>query len=366
MKYLDEFRNREAALALSVKIRDTVRKPINIMEICGGQTHTILKYNLESFLPEEVTLIHGPGCPVCVSPVEMIDRAIALASIKDVIFTSFGDMLRVPGSESDLLRAKAEGADVRMVYSPLDALKIARENPKKKIIFFAIGFETTAPANARTLLLAKAQNITNFFLLSSQMLVPPAIEAIFNNKAVRINALLAAGHVCTVTGLREYEQLAEKYKIPVVATGFEPLDILQGIYLSVKQSEEKRCEVENQYSRVVTREGNTHAQGMISKVFEIEERHWRGIGMIPRSGLKVKDEFSDFNALLRFDLNCITSNFDSECIAGEILQGIKKPDACPVFGKSCKPEHPLGAPMVSSEGACAAYFLYKKSDWKND
>jgi hydrogenase expression/formation protein HypD len=365
MKYIDEYRNFDAVKALSKKIHDISKKDISIMEICGGQTHTILKYNIEQFLPENITLIHGPGCPVCVTSVSLIDKAISLASRDGVILVSFGDMLRVPGSEQDLLSVKANGGDVRMVYSPLDAVKIAKDNPDKKVVFFAVGFETTAPSNARSVLEAKKLNLKNYFLLCANMLVPPAIEALMNNKNVKIQGLLAAGHVCTVMGLKEYEIIAEKYHIPIVATGFEPLDIITGIYEAVRQIEEEQHEVVNRYSRAVTREGNIHAQKLIEQVFDTVDKEWRGIGTIPQSGLSLKDEFSEFDADKNFKFNCIKLKENTNCIAGEILQGIRKPVDCISFGKECNPEHPLGAPMVSSEGACAAYFRYRKEKTKD-
>ena len=360
MKYIDEYRNKDLALAISKKIHKSSNKPISIMEICGGQTHTILKYNLEEFLPEEITMIHGPGCPVCVSPVDMIDKAISLASREKVILASYGDMLRVPGSERDLLAVKADGGDVSMVYSPLDAVKIAIRNPDKKVVFFAIGFETTAPANAKSVLEARRIGLKNYYLLCSQMLVPPAIEALLTNNYVKIQGILAAGHVCTIMGLDEYELIANKYSMPIVATGFEPLDILGGIYMLVKQFEEHKFNVENQYSRAVSKSGNIPAKEIINKVFEIEDREWRGIGIIPKSGLCLKDEYSDFDALKNFDFEESKIKEPINCIAGDILQGIKKPGQCPSFGTNCVPEHPLGAPMVSSEGACSAYYRYRK------
>ena len=360
MKFIDEYRNKDLIKAVSDKIHDITARQISIMEICGGQTHTILKYNLEEFLPAQINLIHGPGCPVCVTPVSFIDKAIELSMREDVILTSYGDMLRVPGSKNDLLFAKANGADIRMVYSPLDSVKIAKDNPERKVIFFAVGFETTAPANARAVLEAVQLNLNNYFMICSHMLVPPAIETLLSNTQIKLDGILAAGHVCTVMGLSEYEILSEKYHIPIVATGFEPLDIMNGIYLTVKQIEEKRCEVENQYSRTVTREGNTKAKEIINKVFIIDDREWRGIGTIKNSGLRLRDEYKKYDALLNFDFDKAEVIEKGICIAGEILQGLKKPDMCTSFGKDCKPEHPLGAPMVSSEGACAAYYRYRR------
>ena len=330
------------------------------MEICGGQTHTILKYGIEELLPEKVTLVHGPGCPVCVTPLEMIDKAISIASRDDVIFTSFGDMLRVPGSKNDLLSVKANGYQVKMLYSPLDAVMLAEKNPDKKVVFFAVGFETTAPPNAMAVAEAKRRNINNFSILCSHVLVPPAIEALLSSPNSRIQGFLAAGHVCTVMGYEEYIPLASKYKIPIVVTGFEPVDILQGVYMAVKQLEEKKHEVENQYSRVVQKEGNLPAKKLLAEVFDTVDRKWRGIGTIPKSGYQLKEAYAAFDAEKLFSVENIVSPESSLCIAGEVLQGLKKPIACSAFGKECTPEHPLGAPMVSSEGACAAYFHYGK------
>ena len=358
MKYLDEFRDGKAARKLSAEIKSVVTKPWQIMEICGGQTHSILKYSLEELLPEEITLIHGPGCPVCVTPLELIDKAIAIAQREDVIFTSFGDMLRVPGSKHDLLSIKAKGGNVKMVYSPLDAVKIAENYPDKNVVFFAVGFETTAPANAMSVIEAKRRGIKNYSILCSHVLVPPAIEALLSSKNNNIQGFLAAGHVCTVMGYEEYFPIAEKYNVPIVVTGFEPIDILQGILLTVKQLEAGKIEVQNQYSRVVTKEGNISAQKLLEEVFERTDRKWRGIGNIPSSGFKLKDEYSDYDAEKIFKVENIETEESPLCIAGEVLQGIKKPIECSAFGKECTPERPLGAPMVSTEGACAAYFHY--------
>jgi hydrogenase expression/formation protein HypD len=361
MKYIDEYRNTTTVNAVANRIREVTTSPWKIMEICGGQTHTILKYSLEELLPKEITLLHGPGCPVCVTPIEKIDKAIEIAK-QGAIVTSFGDMLRVPGSKMDLLSIKAAGADVRMVYSPLDSLKIADENKDKQVVFFAVGFETTAPSVARTVIEAKKRNLKNFFLLVSHVLVPPAIELLLNSSKISINAFLAAGHVCTVMGYKEYIPISEKYKVPIIVTGFEPLDILNGIYFAIKQLEEKRHCVENQYSRAVTKEGNLSAQKLLHDVFEITDRDWRGIGNIPMSGLKLNALYSDFDAENKFNLSKseTTPGKTNVCIAGEILQGLKKPKDCPAFRIKCTPSHPLGAPMVSSEGACAAYFYYRK------
>lgn len=364
MKYIEEFRELKSVNNLVNKIRSTLTQSWNIMEICGGQTHTIMKYNIEEFLPETITLLHGPGCPVCVTPLEMIDKAIAIAEKNDVILASFGDMMRVPGSKHDLLSVKANGGDVRMIYSPLDAVKLAKDNPGKKIVFFAVGFETTAPANAMSVLEAKRLNINNYSILCSHVLVPPAINALLSDKNSKINAFLAAGHVCTVMGYNEYFPLAEKFKVPIVVTGFEPVDILSGIYSAVKQLESKNFSVENAYSRVVSKEGNLHAQEIIKTVFEITDRKWRGIGTIPLSGYKLKKDFEDFDAENIFEVGFIEQQESLLCISGQILQGFKKPTECPAFGTLCNPEHPLGAPMVSAEGACAAYYSYKKQRTK--
>ena len=361
MKYLSEFRDPEAARILANKIREVTKHNWKIMEICGGQTHSILKYSIDELLPEQITLIHGPGCPVCVTPLEMIDKAIEIASRPDVIFTSFGDMLRVPGSKLDLLSVKANGGDVRMVYSPLDAVKIAQSNPDKNVVFFAVGFETTAPANGMSVLRAKELGLKNYSILCSHVLVPPAIEALMSGFNSNINGFLAAGHVCTVMGYEEYFPLVEKYEIPIVVTGFEPIDILQGILKCVTLLEEGKNVVGNEYSRAVRREGNIAAKEIIRKVFEVTDRKWRGIGLIPKSGLKLRDEFVDFDAEKIFDIGDLKVDEPEICIAGEVLQGLKVPTECPAFGKECTPENPLGAPMVSSEGACAAYFHYKKT-----
>ncbi|MCX7880005.1 MAG: hydrogenase formation protein HypD [Ignavibacteria bacterium] len=360
MKFLDEYRNYKYIFALTKKIDQMVTSPLSIMEICGGQTHTILKYDLESLLPDKVSLIHGPGCPVCVTPVELIDKAIELALNPEVILTSFGDMLRVPGSEGDLLLAKANGGNVKIVYSPLEAVNLAKENPEKKIVFFAIGFETTVPAIARSVILAKNNGIKNYYLLCANMLVPPAIEALLANNQSKIRGILAAGHVCTVMGLEEYEQIAEKYQVPIVATGFEPLDIITGISMVVEMISKNINTVQNEYSRAIRKEGNQNAKKLIFEVFQRVDREWRGIGTIPKSGLHLNDKYSDYDAEKIFEFRSLPKGKkEGLCIAGEILQGFRKPNECVAFGNECKPEHPLGAPMVSSEGACAAYFRYK-------
>ncbi len=358
MKYLDEYRDRAAAMHYADLIRKTATRPWTIMEICGGQTHAIVKYGIEEMLPDTLTLVHGPGCPVCVTPLEMIDKAIAIASRDGVIFTSFGDMLRVPGSTKDLLSVKAEGGNVRMVYSPLDALKIARENPENKVVFFAVGFETTAPANAMAVSEAKRLGLKNFSILCSHVLVPPALEAILSSPENRVQGVLAAGHVCAVMGTAEYVPLAARYHVPIVVTGFEPVDILQGISMTVRQLEEGRATVENQYARAARAEGNGPAKKLLAEVFETSDRKWRGIGPIPRSGYKLRKEFAAFDAEQLFAVEEISAPESPDCIAGSVLRGWKKPYECPAFGTSCTPEHPLGAPMVSSEGACAAYYHY--------
>ncbi len=360
MKFIDEYRDPEAAKRYSELIHNITTKKWNIMEVCGGQTHAIVKFGIDELLPSGINLIHGPGCPVCVTSLELIDKSIEIASRKDVIFCSFGDMLRVPGSKKDLLQVKAEGGDVRMMYSPLDSLKIAKDNPDKEIVFFAVGFETTAPANAMAVYQAKEKGIENFSILVSHVLVPPAMEAILSSKHNLVQGFLAAGHVCAVMGYNEYFPLAEKYRVPIVVTGFEPLDILQGIYMCVKQLEESRYEVENQYSRVVNREGNTTAMEIINRVFKIGSRKWRGIGEIPDSGLVLQDEYINYDASLKFGLADMVVEEPKECISGLILQGLKKPFECEAFAKVCTPERPLGATMVSSEGACAAYYRYRK------
>jgi len=362
MKYLDEFRDPVFAKTLSEKIHNVTTRSWTIMEICGGQTHSIVKSGLEKLIPESISIVHGPGCPVCVTPLEMIEKAILIAQKPNVIFTSFGDMLRVPGSTSDLLTVKAKGGDVRIVYSPLDAVTIAQKNPGKEVVFFAVGFETTAPANAMAVWLAHKNNVKNFSILCSHVLVPPAMEALLSSSQNRVQGFLAAGHVCTVMGYEEYIPLAKKFKVPIVVTGFEPIDILHGMLMLITQLEEGRYELENQYSRMVKREGNVSAQEMIFNVFEISHRKWRGIGEIPQSGYSLKKEFSQFDAENKFDLGKIDIQESPLCIAGEILRGLKKPFECAAFGKECSPEHPLGAPMVSSEGACAAYYNYKRQE----
>jgi hydrogenase expression/formation protein HypD len=358
MKFIDEYRDEKTARMYSERLRAITTRPWTIMEVCGGQTHTIVKYGLESLMPEEVTLVHGPGCPVCVTPLEMIDKAVAIASRPDVILASFGDMLRVPGSGKDLLTVKAEGGTVRIVYSPLDAVKIAAQNPDRKVVFFAVGFETTAPANAMAVYQAKRMGVGNFSILCSHVLVPPAIEAILSSQSNRIQGFLAAGHVCTVMGYEEYFPLTEKHGVPIVVTGFEPVDILQGVCMTIQQLEEGRAEVENQYARSVRREGNRLARELLSEVFTVTDRKWRGIGEIPASGYRLRDEYAGHDAERLFEVGEIRSQESPVCIAGLVLQGLKKPQDCPAFGTTCTPENPLGAPMVSSEGACAAYYHF--------
>ncbi len=360
MKYLDEYRDPVAAEEAAKQIRKLVTRPWTGMEICGGQTHSIVKYGLESLLPEGIQLVHGPGCPVCVTPLEMIDRAITIASREDVIFTSFGDMLRVPGSAKDLLTVKAEGGDVRIVYSPLDAVRTAGRHPDKKVVFFAVGFETTAPANAMAVWEAARLGLNNFSVLCAHVLVPPAIEAILSSQENRIQGFLAAGHVCTVMGYEEYIPLSQKFRVPMVVTGFEPVDILQGLCLVIRQLEEGRCEVENQYARSVRREGNLPAKKLMAEIFETTDRKWRGIGEIPVSGFRLREKYSNYDAEKIFDVSGVSAEESLDCRAGEVLQGLKKPVECPAFGLGCTPEHPLGAPMVSAEGACAAYYHYNR------
>jgi hydrogenase expression/formation protein HypD len=363
MRYVDEFRNPEAVHVLSQAIHGITRHPWTIMEVCGGQTHSIVRYGLDRLLPSTITLIHGPGCPVCVTPVELLDAACQLAALPGLIFCSFGDMLRVPGSREDLLHVKARGADIRIIYSPLDAVEVARANPDRQVICFAVGFETTAPAQAMAVLQARRLHLSNFSLLVAHVLVPPAMEAILSSSENRVQGFLAAGHVCTIMGYEMYEPICRRYHIPIVVTGFEPVDILQGVRLVVAQLEEGRHEVENQYIRSVHRSGNLHARDVVNEVFEPVTRRWRGIGEIPQSGLHLRPIFAEFDALMKFSqqipLPLSAPDTSLECQSGKILQGIMKPSACSEFGTRCTPEHPLGAPMVSSEGACAAYYRYR-------
>ena len=360
MKFLDEYRDGKLAQKLAREIHRITTKPWTIMEVCGGQTHAIVKFGIDELLPKSITLIHGPGCPVCVTPLEVIDQAIEIASRPGLIFTSFGDMLRVPGSTTDLLSAKAAGADVCIVYSPLDAVTIAEQNPAREVVFFAVGFETTAPATAMAVFQAAEKQLKNFSILISHVLVPPAIEALMSSPDCRVQAFLAAGHVCTVMGFEEYFPIAKKYRVPIVVTGFEPLDILNGVLMTVKQLQSGRAEVENQYSRSVRREGNPAAQDLIKKVFRVVPRKWRGIGEIGQSGLGLSEAYALFDAQKRLGLAGHQVAEPADCIAGLILQGLKKPHECPVFGTRCTPERPFGATMVSSEGACAAYYRYRR------
>lgn len=362
MKYVDEFRDPEAARKYVQAIRETVARHWTIMEVCGGQTHAIVRFGIQDLLPEDVELVHGPGCPVCVTPLAMIDKALDIAARDDVIFCSFGDMLRVPGSRTDLLSVRAEGGDVRILYTPLDAVKIAADNPDKQIVFFAVGFETTAPANAMAVHMAKTRRLENFSILVSHVLVPPAIEAILSAPDNRVQGFLAAGHVCTVMGTGAYAPLADKYDVPIVVTGFEPLDILQGIYMCVRQLEDGRAEVENQYERVVRGGGNTQAQALLREVFRVVPREWRGIGEIAESGWALTPAYEGFDAEQRFGLANAKVTAPAACISGFVLQGLKKPADCPAFGRECTPDHPLGATMVSGEGACAAYFRYRREE----
>lgn len=358
MKYLNEFRDGDIAQKLAAEIKHLTTRHWAIMEVCGGQTHSIIRNGIDQLLPPEIELIHGPGCPVCVTPLEMIDKAMAIAALPNVIFCSFGDMVRVPGSSKDLFSIKSEGGDVRIVYSPLDAVRIARENPDKQVVFFGIGFETTAPANGMAVFVAKQQGLKNFSMLVSHVLVPPAIQAIMTSPTNRVQAFLAAGHVCSVMGYWQYPPLAERFHVPIVVTGFEPLDVLEGIRRTVKQLESGEAFVDNAYQRAVTLEGNKPAQKLLGDVFEVSDRAWRGIGVIPQSGWRLSQAYRDYDAEYRFDVSGIRTQESSLCRSGEVLQGTLKPNQCPAFGKQCTPRTPLGATMVSSEGACAAYFNY--------
>jgi hydrogenase expression/formation protein HypD len=360
MKYLDEFSDPQLAGNLVEQIKAITTQRWAIMEVCGGQTHSIIRHGIDQLLPDEIEMIHGPGCPVCVTPLEIIDKALEIASRPDVIFCSFGDMLRVPGSAKDLFQIKSKGGDIRVVYSPLDALTIAKDNPDKQVVFFGIGFETTAPANAMTVYQAKRLGIENFSLLVSHVLVPPAVAAIMESPTCRVQAFLAAGHVCTVMGTHEYPPLCDKYNVPIVVTGFEPLDILEGIRRTVLQLESGRHEMENAYSRAVCDDGNPSAKAMLEDVFEVTDRSWRGIGMIPSSGWRLSPKYRDYDAEHRFSVTDIHTEESAICRSGEVLQGLIKPHECEAFGKECTPRNPLGATMVSSEGACAAYYLYRR------
>nr|WP_287937484.1 hydrogenase formation protein HypD [Algoriphagus sp.] len=360
MKYLSEYRNPELVKKYLDEIHQTCSRPWMIMEVCGGQTHSIVKNGLLQLLPKDITMVHGPGCPVCVTPMHLIDKAVYLALKEKVILCSFGDMLRVPGSTDSLLEAKSKGADVRILYSPLEAVKLAKDNPSKQVVFFAVGFETTAPANALSVIHAHREGLTNYSILASHVLVPPAIDAVMNDELVKIQGFLAAGHVCTIMGIEEYRPLVEKYEVPIVVTGFEPVDILHGILMVVKQLEKGECKLENQYARVVKPDGNPEAIKVIEEVFEITDREWRGVGNIPLSGYQVKEKYAVFDANKKFSIKMPKVDENPDCIAGQVLKGIKKPHECPKFGKGCSPERPLGAPMVSSEGACAAYYHFSK------
>jgi hydrogenase expression/formation protein HypD len=358
MKYLDEYRDPEVAGTLARQIAATVTRPWVLMEVCGGQTHSIVRYGLDRMLPAGVELVHGPGCPVCVTPLELIDRAHAIAALPDVIFTSFGDMLRVPGSHGDLLSRRAAGADVRVVYAPLDAVTIARQNPHRRVVFFGIGFETTAPANAMAVATARRLGVSNFSMLVSQVLVPPAIASILQAPDNRVQGLLGPGHVCAVTGFRGYHALAARYRLPIVITGFEPVDLLEGVLMTVRQLEEGRAEVENQYRRTVGPEGNPAARALIDEVFEVTDRKWRGVGAIPKSGYRLRAEYRAHDAERLFEVADIVTAESPRCMSGLILRGLKKPSDCPAFGTTCTPRNPLGATMVSAEGACAAYYQH--------
>jgi len=360
MKYIDEYRDERIARALVAEIRQRVTRTWMLMEICGGQTHTIMRYGLDELLPSQVQLVHGPGCPVCVTPLETIDHAIAIASRPEVTFVSYGDMLRVPGSRSDLFRVKAAGGDVRVVYSPVEALKMARAMPKRRVVFFGIGFETTAPANAMAVWQAKREGLMNFSMLASHVLVPPAIRLLLRSPHNRVQGFIAPGHVCTVMGYRQYEALAREFGVPIVVGGFEPLDLLEAIHMLVEQLEEGRAEVENQYVRSVSYAGNLPAQRIMEEVYEVCDRKWRGIGPIPQSGLRLRPEYAAFDAEAVFGLGESSVEEPAACISAEVLQGLKKPVDCPAFAQLCSPEHPLGAPMVSPEGACAAYYQYRR------
>lgn len=360
MKYLDEYRDGELAQQIAREIHRVTTRPWNIMEVCGGQTHAIVKFGIDELLPKQITLIHGPGCPVCVTPLEMIDKALEIAARPGVIFTSFGDMLRVPGSTTDLLSIKAQGGDVRIVYSPLDAVKLAEQNSTKEVVFFGVGFETTAPATAMAVYQAAQKGLKNFSMLISHVLVPPAIEALMSSPDCRVQAFLAAGHVCAIMGYEEYPPLAAKYRVPIVVTGFEPMDVLQGILMCVQQLESGRAEVENQYVRAVRKQGNQPAQELVRKVFRVVPRKWRGVGEIPASGLGLAEAYAAFDAAEKFGLANHHVDEPADCLSGQVLQGQIKPHECPAFGGKCTPEHPLGATMVSSEGACAAYYRYRR------
>jgi len=360
VRYVDEYRDPQIAHALADKVHRINTRPWVLMEVCGGQTHTLMRYGIGDLLPKNVELVHGPGCPVCVTPLELIDQALHIAALPDVTFTSYGDMLRVPGSHADLFAARAEGADVRIVYSPMDALKIAREHPERRVVFFGVGFETTAPANAMAVFQARREGLTNFSMLASHVLVPPAMRLILESPVNRVQGFIGPGHVCTIMGFSEYQKLVEEFHVPIVVGGFEPVDLLEAISMLVAQLEEGRAEVENQYSRSVEFAGNLPAQQIMREVFEVADRKWRGIGEIPNSGLRLRDEFADYDAERVFGVAPLSVEEPRECISALVLQGIKKPIECEAFGTRCNPMNPLGAPMVSSEGACAAWYQYKR------
>ncbi len=360
MRYIDEYRDPKIAQALVDRIHAKVTRPWVLMEICGGQTHTLMRYGIDELIPTQVELVHGPGCPVCVTPIEIVDKAVEIASRPDVTFVSYGDMLRVPGTRSDLFRVKAHGGDVRIAYSPMEAVKIARANPSRKVVFFGIGFETTAPANAMAVWKARELGLTNFSELVSHVLVPPAIRLLLNSADSRVQGFIAPGHVCTVMGYWEYKALVEEFHVPIVVGGFEPVDLLEAISMLVAQLEEGRAEVENQYARTVNLEGNRPAQRIVEQVFEVADRKWRGIGKIPMSGLRLREEFAAYDAEKIFGVEALEAEEPPECISALVLQGLKKPVDCPAFASRCTPEQPLGAPMVSAEGACAAYYQYRR------
>lgn len=361
MKYLSEFRDPELVLRYREKLRDLVTKEWTLMEVCGGQTHSLVKNGLLELLPDKVQMIHGPGCPVCVTPLNLIDKAVHLAIKEGVILCSFGDMLRVPGSEMSLLEAKSRGADVRILYSPLEAVQIAKKNPHREVVFFAVGFETTAPANALSVVHAERQKLKNYSILASHVLVPPAMEAVINDPLAKIDGFLAAGHVCTIMGIHQYYPLVSKHRLPIIVTGFEPVDLLQGVYMCLKQLEEGQAKLENQYARVVQSDGNPKAVEVIERIFKISDREWRGIGVIPQSGYTIREKYKAYDADHKFNIRIKKVEENKSCIAGQVLKGIKKPYDCPEFGKNCTPQNPLGAPMVSSEGACAAYYHFSKA-----
>ena len=364
MKHIDEYRDAKIARALLAALERKTTRPWVLMEICGGQTHTLMRYGIDTLIPSQIELVHGPGCPVCVTPLEVVEKAIQIASQPDVIFVSYGDMLRVPGSATDLLRVKASGGDVRIAYSPMEAVKIARANPERRVVFFGIGFETTAPANAMAVLEAKREGLRNFSMLVSHVLVPPAIRMLLESPANRVQGFIAPGHVCAVMGYWEYEALSKQYRVPIVVGGFEPVDLIEAIGMLVAQLEEGRAEAENQYARAVTLEGNRIAQKVLLEVFEVVDRKWRGIGTIPQSGFRLHPEFAEYDAERIFGLADAAVEEPAECIAAQVLQGLKKPVDCPAFGVRCTPENPLGAPMVSAEGACAAYYQYRRDTVK--